>query len=354
MTRDYALISQRRNRTMKMVIGLFTMFTVIVLLFFIWVGHNQFTPFSKTVSFRSEITNAEFIQEGMPVMISGMVVGDVSDLILQSDSSIAMTIRINEKYHSMVNTGSTLKLSASLIGSSKLKIETPEQNLPPLAQNSFLPFPTQDMAQELLAKLPDQIARIESILENAEKITRLLSDENGPMFTTMENLESATLVLKNFMDNQIGATGKITQSMELYQSTLDKLGLLIKEVSQTVNDVRTPLKRLSPIMANIEQSTGLSIDSSAQLKEILVRVNRNMDIVEKILVDLKATTGQFNNFTPELNRMIIDARSVTDQASQILDAAQASPFLKNAFPKTTTVPVQPEPRIGWPLQRENN
>ncbi|WP_321495176.1 MlaD family protein [uncultured Desulfobacter sp.] len=352
MTQPYALISRRRNRSMKIAVGLFMVFTVFVMLFFLWIGQNQLTPFSKTVSFRSKIMNAENIQEGMPVMISGMVVGDVSRLELQSDGTVDMEIRINQKFHPMVTTGTILKLSTYIIGSSKLNLETPKPDLPRLEENGFLPFPSENLAQELMAKLPDQIARIEAILENAEKITRLLSDEKGPMFSTMENLQSTTLVLKNFMDNQIGTAGRITQSMEQYQSILDQLGGLIDEVRQTVTTVRIPLNRLSPIMANIEESTGLSAISSAQLKEILVRANQNMGVVEQILADLKSTIGQVNNFTPELNRMLIETRSLADQASEVLDAAQHSLLLKNAFPKTLRAPVQSDPRIEWPLGTE--
>ena len=111
----------------------------------------------------------------------------------------------------------------------------------------------------------------------------MLSDESGPVVSSMKNLESTTRVLKTFIDNQMGAAGKMTQSMDQYGSALEQLSGLIQEVSQTVTEVRTPLKRLSPIMANIEDSTGLSVDSSSELKEILVRVNQNMDMVEQIL-----------------------------------------------------------------------
>ena len=352
MTQDYALISRRRNRSVKAAVGLLMILTVFIFLFFIWLSQDQLTPFSKTITFHSKISNAEHLQQGMPVMISGMVVGEVATLALQADRSIAITIRVNEKYHPMITTGTILKLSTSFIGSSKLKLETSKENLPRLEANGFLPFPNQDMAQELLAKLPEQIERIEAILENAEKITGMLSDESGPVVSSMKNLESTTKVLKTFIDNQMGAAGKMTQSMDQYGSALEQLSVLIQEVSQTVTEVRTPLTRLSPIMANIEDSTGLSVDSSSELKEILVRVNQNMDMVEKILLDLKSTTGQFNSITPEINRMIIETRNATDQASQILDAAQNSAFFKGAFPETTSRPVQSEPRIAWPLEGE--
>lgn len=223
-------------------------------------------------------------------MISGMVVGDVSRLELQSDGTVDMKIRINQKFHPMVTTGTILKLSTYIIGSSKLNLETPKADLPRLEENGFLPFPNENFAQELMAKLPDEIARIEAILENTQKITHLLSDEKGPVFST--------------------------------------------------------------IMANIEESTGLSAISAAQLKGILVRANQDMGVVEQILADLKSTIGQVNNFTPELNRMLIETRSLADQASGVLDAAQHSLLLKNAFPETQRAPVQSDPRIGWPLGTE--
>lgn len=348
----YALISRRRNRSMKIAVGLFIILTVLVMLFFIWIGQDQLTPLSKTVTFRSKLMDAENIQTGMPVMISGMVVGDVSRLALQPDKSVDMQIRINKKFHAMVTTGSVLKLSSALIGSCKLKIETPEQDLPMLPEGGLLNFPRDNLAQDIKAQLPEQIAHIVTILENADKITTRLSDPKGPVFTTMENLKATTLVLKNFMDEQIGSAGKITQSMEQYQAILGQLGPLIKEVHQTVTTVRTPLNRLSPIMANIEESTALGTDSSGQLKEILIRVNHNMGVIEQILANLNSTTGQINNFTPELNRMIIDTRDVTQQVSEILDAAQQSFLLKGAFPNPPQSPVQSDPRIDWPLETE--
>jgi ABC-type transporter Mla subunit MlaD len=353
MKYQYALISRRRHRIIKAAIGLVVVLSLFILLFLIWIGQDQLTPFSKAISFQSRIQSAENIKIGMPVLISGMVVGEVSGLELEPTGSILISIRVKEKFHFMVTTNTRLKLHTPLIGSAKLNLVTAEHGRPKLEEHSFLPFPVHSGMADLMSALPSQIARVEKILKNAEQITSHLSEKTGPLFSAVDNLDAITLSLKKFIDRETSSTGRISKSMDQFHQSLKQLEPLINEMNGTVSSLSPLLSRVGPIMTNVEKGSTNSVVVTMQLQTLLAKVNDNVLILERILTDVQQTSMRFNKVSPEVATMIDRTCEVTEQANQILDAAKHSPFLKGAFPGVDLQPVENNPRIQWPLKNED-
>lgn len=301
-------------RAHHVLIGIFTVVTVAaILLFALWLGdaENNRDYDYYNVGFRQGVSG---LSEGSPVQYSGIEVGNVVTLSLDSDDPRHVTalVRVYSDVPVRDNTEATLSL-ANITGAMTIQFYggTPEgavldgnRDDPPYIEATPSQFST------LLSSSESLFQKADAFLSNAN---HFLSEENAENLTvTLHNLRRASDTLVAQQDNLERALVGVYDAAERARTTFDRyrdlgdyLGQLLAEQGDpTLTETRQAAEALSraatridSLVANNEASVSQGLHSLGELGPVMQDLQatlRNLSLLTKRLEEdpAKALLGQ--------------------------------------------------------------
>lgn len=281
-------------RAHHVLIGLFTVVTVAaILLFALWLGdsENNRDYAYYEVGFEQGVSG---LSQGSPVQYSGIEVGDVVELRLESDdpSKVRALVRIYQDVPVREDTGATLGL-ANITGAMTIQLfgGTPETDIlegnrdnPPLIQAEPSKFSNLLSSGEGLAEQADQF------LTNAN---RFLSEENADnLSVSLDNLRDASDMLVSEQDNLnralvsvYDAATRARETFRRYERLGDHLDdLLVDEGKPMLTSAREASESLNRAAARID---ALVVDNEGSVDQGLQSLGELAPIMQELQVTMR-------------------------------------------------------------------
>ncbi|MEW5965919.1 MAG: MlaD family protein [Pseudomonadota bacterium] len=258
--------------------------------------------------------SADNVAPGVPVVFSGIEIGQVTTLGLNEAGGIVIHATFLERNAKWLKENSTFTLDKPLVGGARIRVESPDLDAPPLPDNSTVLLQTSDISKEI----PVLVERVKAILANVEHLTR----KDGEIVSTLANVQTVTGRMTGeygVLEGVLGSPEKakaVTDSLDKTRALITKLdGLALKmdgmasktdqwlfaadgmaeqtkasliQVRAMLDDAHASLKKADAIMAN-------AVDISANVKE-------GTEDIAKLRAEIDDAVRKANALVNEINK----------------------------------------------------
>ena len=251
--------------------GIIAIFTIVVLIY----GINYLKGLNildKNRIFHAKYDNIDGLLKGSVISLNGFNVGIVSNISLQSDNSLLVSVKINEDFD--VPSNSILKISnQDLMGTKGISVILGNSDL--LAKNN------DTLIAEIENSLQDEVNK--QILPLKNKAEGLISSVDSLMviFTSVLNTDARKNLASSFKN-------------------LDETFILMSESMKELNKlVVTNEKNISNSIKNFESITGNISDNNESIENILKKMSSISDSVSS--KDIGDIIKNLNNITNKIS-----------------------------------------------------
>ena len=251
--------------------GIIAIFTIVVLIY----GINYLKGLNildKNRIFHAKYDNIDGLLKGSVISLNGFNVGIVSNISLQSDNSLLVSVKINEDFDVPAN--SILKISnQDLMGTKGISVILGNSDL--LAKNN------DTLIAEIENSLQDEVNK--QILPLKNKAEGLISSVDSLMliFTSVLNTDARKNLASSFKN-------------------LDETFVLMSESMKELNKlVVTNEKNISNSIKNFESITGNISNNNESIENILKKMSSISDSVSS--KDIGDIIKNLNNITNKIS-----------------------------------------------------
>ena len=251
--------------------GIIAIFTIVVLIY----GINYLKGLNildKNRIFHAKYDNIDGLLKGSVISLNGFNVGIVSNISLQSDNSLLVSVKINEDFDVPAN--SILKISnQDLMGTKGISVILGNSDL--LAKNN------DTLIAEIENSLQDEVNK--QILPLKNKAEGLISSVDSLMviFTSVLNTDARKNLASSFKN-------------------LDETFILMSESMKELNKlVVTNEKNISNSIKNFESITGNISENNESIENILKKMSSISDSVSS--KDIGDIIKNLNNITNKIS-----------------------------------------------------
>lgn len=317
--------------TRERLVGAFVL--IAIALMFIALLFNQQTArlFESKFTLHAYIHNAQGINTGTPVVVSGLNVGTVSATGITPGNRISLTMRILEKYHRLIREDSRAKLSQlSLLGNATIEISAGSPDKPIIPNGATIPLAEPLSLNQIMAQVVPVLQDVKVTLAKIGAVSSQINPKE--VGSVVHNLAVASTNL-NAISTQLasgrGAAGKLLYD----RKTAANVTNAIQALAGTLRETQANLKTIQPLLDNASAA-------SADLPALIAQSR-------KLVTQLNTTMGTVNYQLQALPDMVVRTRQILDDTDQTLQAIQ------NTWPISSSVP-KPSKRTLTPVRPPND
>jgi phospholipid/cholesterol/gamma-HCH transport system substrate-binding protein len=262
--------------------------------------------FEPKTKYKTTVTDADGLRIGGYVTISGLRVGEISDLEVDEKNQITVTMDVKSSIAKRVTEGSYVTIfRAFVIGEKRIELVPGEANSKDLKALAYIPSKTTTELTDFISgkKLTELMTNVESLIGGLNGITKnidqLFGKYHGGDFNktislvepSLENfirLSDDLIVISKELKKQNKTIPEfVATGNDVFKSINNdffKDGLL-KETLITVNQTMTPFAQKQELMSNMLNSLN---DLAEQLKKNPDYASKVIEAVTELTITLKA------------------------------------------------------------------
>jgi len=245
-------------------LGMFVIVGLILFILTIYFVGKQQNLFGSTFHLKSKFKTVSGLKTGNNVRFSGINVGTISEIQLETDSSVVVDIIVERDVQKYIKTDAIASIgSDGLMGDKVLTISPGTVSNKVIADNAFIASKSAVEMEDLMKSVKTSVDNAGIITAQLAQFTYKMNNGEGALSRLMSDKEFANS-LQNTLVNLEASTNefsKFTNSMNHGKGILPKL----------VNDERLGAK-LDSTMSNLESgSKGLSENMEAAKHNFLLK-----------------------------------------------------------------------------------
>ena len=288
-----------RFRHLERKIGLFLLTALAGIVLVVALVGMQRGIFTKTYTLQFTVDRGTGFSKGMPVKLSGFRIGRITDLALNEQAMVAITIEVDYKYKKWIRTDSTARLAKEgLVGDSVVEVSVGDREKPELKDGESIRF----VKTKGLDELTDEIAeKVKPVLNEVRDIIGYINDPDGDLKKTIRNMELLTRNLdqtRNRADLLLASTSQKLETIS--QRSLSLLDSSARKVeSLDIVKLNTSLERLPPLldksdvaMTNIR---AISIETRKLAEQTFPMVPNLLSRTDELLYSTDQLVNSLNN-----------------------------------------------------------
>ena len=304
-----------RVKHSEIVAGIFLFAIGISILVMLGLMIKQNRLFEKKVSFYTVFNEGYGLSRGGKVKMSGINVGTINDVLLNDDNLVHVDFSVVERFVDRIRQDSKILVDSppglgGVIGGSGIKITIGSKDKSIPVEGEFIESESPKSLNEILNELqaPQTLELISSILKNVNNLLANLSDQKGPLFSTLTTVKEIT--------KQI-AVGR----GELGGTIIDARKL-ISQVSDRMLDVKSILKDVKSSTVQVENIANKLPEMSLKVDNTLLNVEKSISqvttITDNVNTIFKKVDAQVDTVLPQVPVMLSAIRNDMREVEEIL------------------------------------
>jgi phospholipid/cholesterol/gamma-HCH transport system substrate-binding protein len=289
--------------------GLIALFVITPLLFIallVYVWMESRGMFIESFQIKTVVSSAQGVELETPVSFSGIKIGWVTDLKLNEEDAIQVTMKIDENYHERIRKDSVAALSAlGIIGKTELMIKGGSKDSPRVEDGDFLESIEVLEVENLLDRISPLISAGEKTILKVEKIVSTFPEDK--FNSAVENLSEITSALisgKSTLGRLVSTDGG-----EFYRNInglVVKLGEVAEKLRLASEHLPDSAETAGNLLKNAEELSASAKEAGEGLPEIQKKVSAVLDKLDRVLSDIA-------EITPEIKKNVERISEVTDE-----------------------------------------
>jgi phospholipid/cholesterol/gamma-HCH transport system substrate-binding protein len=304
-------------------LGFFVMAGALFLIFSLYmIGKNR-NLFGSTFTIQASFYNVNGLMPGNNVRFSGIDVGTVSKILLESDTSVRVVMIIDRKVKQFIKKNALASVGTDgLMGNKLININSVSGNSPPIEEGdvllSLMPVETDEMLRTLnetndnIAAISADLKKITQKINNSNSLWKLLSD------TTIARDIKQTAINIRTASQQAAVAGFEFVDMTKRVKQGDGLaGTLIADTLLPYN--------LKKSLRDIQLASSNAAAMATDLKTVAVRLKEGKGTAGAILADTL--------MIEKLQQTLSNVEQGTARFNENMEALQHHALFKGYFEK---------------------
>lgn len=288
-----------RFRNLERKIGLFVLLALAGVALVVLLVGIQKDLFSAKYALVFTVDRGTGFTKGMPVKLSGFRVGKITDMTLNEQAMVDITIEVARKYGKWIRSDSTVKLvKEGLVGDSIVEVAVGSLDKPELKAGDSIVY----LKTKGLDDLADEIAdKVKPVLIEVRDIIAYINDPDGDLKKTIRNLEKLTRNLEATRSNADILLAATTQNLEQISSrTTNLLDTATRKIdSLAVASLNTSLEKLPPLLektdAALSQVNAISQATQKLSEQAFPLIPGVLSRTEELLFSTDRLVNSLNN-----------------------------------------------------------
>jgi phospholipid/cholesterol/gamma-HCH transport system substrate-binding protein len=321
-------------------VGLFVIGVAVLLLTTVVILGRGKDWFAEEVTFFTSFKESYNLQVNAAVKLFKADIGKVKRISLGEDN-VNVQLAILSRYASRIRQDSVAVVdSPTLIGSEYISIVPGASNSPKIPVGGMIPSIEKKSIPDILKEFEVEktaMLAIRTIQEIAELVS-LMKDPDGPLLTTLTNIEKTTTHLEQItgsIGQGKGSLGSLVASRELVDGVLvnlEKANGLIDDMGATASKGPVFMDRIGDNLATI-QTAGTGVVESVQiLKTILADVRVSLETTRVILENLKQGSQYVPRVTLTAREGIREIREGVENIDRVVQSLQRNIIIRSNLP----------------------
>ena len=318
--------SQKQLKWSQLKVGVTVLVASVTLAVLIFLMSGTGGIFTHKIKLRAYYDNAAGLQEGAPVRLSGVDIGNVVNVRVVSDPArrltpVQVTMKVNTRYHQSLRKDSVTSLeTAGVLGSTYIDIDSSTAKGPEAADGDTLPTREHPELQDVVRASQSTLQNMDALLKRLDRIVAFVESGEGSIGKLiydplLYNRLNATVTEFQKLVNEVtegnGTLGRLVSDDELYQkanSTVDKLNVMIDDLNAGKGSFGKFLKdpalydNTNQTVANVKKLTDDvnagkgAIGKLTKDEQFAAKLQNTMDKLSTITDRLEAGEGSAGKF----------------------------------------------------------
>ena len=295
---------------MKLAVGIFVIIFILATGSFLALFLEEKGTFDKRYTYYFNTPSANSFSVGMPLKFSGFEIGVIDDISLRDDGTVHMTFSVTQENRKWINDSTHLTIKKPLIGSAHIEVDSKLQHTL-LAPGSTLEIQISDDINGMISKLEPAVDKMRHIIDNIDKITTYLAQEDSDLYQSVKNINRFT---KKLADDRSLLTS-ITGDKESTKAVIHSL----KQSDALVSDMRTIMKNVNRLTISLDEKlitpSALTIE---ELNAILKDVKQKLDAIDTTVKSVGSFDGDLVEFKENIDVSIQKSNEIMDKIDTLM------------------------------------
>jgi len=300
---------------MRRQVGWFVIIGIGAIILILLVTSLRTDVFAKKFYLSFSPPSAAAFYVGQPVKFQGFTIGRVGDMDLLAEGKVRITLRLLERYHSMVHQNSAARLvKEGLIGEQVVEVTAGDADKPPVQDGEDLKYETQASIEQLLQDLKPAVANANTLLREMADLATWLNDPYGAVRQVSARLNAATEGMSR---------ENVEAVVQRFVGVLSQVQAITGEFEQqhVATNLSDSLKMTTRILNDIQP---LSQKLGEQGPESFERINSLLGHVDVLSQSLDTVAADLSELTPELPGLARESRGTIREMQGLLKGLRGS------------------------------
>jgi phospholipid/cholesterol/gamma-HCH transport system substrate-binding protein len=270
-------------------VGFVLLISTVLLITGLYIIGDKRNIFGSTFHVKARFNNVNGLTPGNNVRLSGINVGTVENIEIINDSTVYVSMLIEDKVMNFITTGSIASIGTDgLMGNKLVNINSSSKPGNPIKEGDLLKTQLPFETDEMLRTLNTTNENIKYITTDLKKITQKISSPN-----TLWSILMDTVVAQNMKS----AISNINVAGSRSADLANDLKSIISDVKAGKGSIGSLLKdtvlstKIEYSMQDIKQVTGQMTRLTENLEVVTNQLKNGEGIVSKLLTDTSLTTN---------------------------------------------------------------
>ena len=255
--------------------GTFVLVAVGLLVWLLLSSQKTQNLFEEEITLYATMSSIQAVNKDTNVIISGLDIGAVTDVDIDDENNVVITMSILKKYQKLIRTDSTAELlnfKFALLGKSVIEISVGSPQLPVIEDGSTLVIKESFNLVQLVAKfepvlvtLQDSIKKINDILQAidpqkiGENLSNLDSISNDLKVITHQirqgkGVAGNAIFNEDMQDDVVTTTANLKQLTEQTRGIIEQTRLLLISLQQQVDEMPELTDKVKPLLDEADKT----------------------------------------------------------------------------------------------------
>ncbi|PCJ86624.1 MAG: hypothetical protein COA54_07860 [Thiotrichaceae bacterium] len=311
--------------------GTFVLVAIGLLVWLLISSQKTQNLFEEEITLYGTMNSVQAINEDTDIIISGLVIGRVTEVNIDDSNHVVVSMSILKKYQKLIRTDSIAELlnfKFALLGKSVIEISIGSPQLPIIKDGDSLIIKESLNLIKLIAKFEPVLGALQDSIKRMNEILQAI--EPDQVGTNIDNLESISNNLKEITD-------KIAKGKGF--------------VGNIINDKNTQ-EDLTGTISNVKNITDQIQGGQGVAGNAIYNQQMQQDILTSVS-NLKIITEQTNKLLVSIQQQVDELPELTDKVKPLLEEADKTiKATQQIWPLSSSIPKDNKQTLTSPEASE--
>ncbi len=255
--------------------GTFVLLAVGLLVWLLITSQKTQNLFEDEITLYATMSSIQAVNKDTNVIISGLDIGSVSDVNIDDENRVIISMSILKKYQKLIRTDSTAELlnfKFAMLGKSVIEISVGSPQLPVIEDGSTITINESFNLVKLVAQFEPVLVALQDSIKKTNAILQAIDpDQVGTNVSNLEAISSDLKVItrqikqgkglagnavfnKDMQDDVITTTENLKILSEETKGIIEQTRVLLISIQKQVNDIPELTEKIKPLLDDADKT----------------------------------------------------------------------------------------------------